>query len=279
MIDPADILSEPLKIALAAFDRISRYPNTPAAEMSAEGLRALARQALTEVEAARVLPDKRPGSDAELAKLDGVKAYHLVARHATGAQDAGVMLEAWGQARYGDAAAAIAIPVLPACDEEDPDAKLLIDVQHRVRLLDRDIGHDHRTVRRLLQKLDATGPSEVADCIQSLQWRATLAERRAKRFAKELLNRRAPRPATVLDIPLSGPSTLNGLTAPQRQTLEGAKVLLNTIADLGCESFTDIGQATPNRHLCLRFASEIQDMLEPEKALADMAELTAPTRY
>jgi hypothetical protein len=68
----------------------------------------------------------------------------------------------------------------------DPYNALLRDYEHRSRLLGRDVAHHPRTIRRVLDALDASGPTEAGDVIQSLVWRLVLAKLRADRFVKEL---------------------------------------------------------------------------------------------
>lgn len=65
--------------------------------------------------------------------------------------------------------------------------QLLHEWQDRPRLLGRDTGHHPQTLRRVVAELDAGGPSEAADCIQSLVFELEIVRNRANRFAEELL--------------------------------------------------------------------------------------------
>ena len=66
---------------------------------------------------------------------------------------------------------------------------ILRDNTGRACLLGRDVAHHPKTIRRVLEELDSTGPTEAGDVIHSLVWRLVLEERRAARFADELMSR------------------------------------------------------------------------------------------
>lgn len=79
----------------------------------------------------------------------------------------------------------------------DAASTLLVDVQDRTRQLDRDVALHHTVVRRVLAELDAQGPSEAGDVIHSLLWHSVLLNKRADRFAQEIMaSKAATSPAT-----------------------------------------------------------------------------------
>lgn len=74
-------------------------------------------------------------------------------------------------------------------EDESPHSALLREWQHRERTMGRDVAHHPQTLRRVMADLDALGPSESGDCIQSLVFELEIARNRAKRFADELISR------------------------------------------------------------------------------------------
>ena len=67
-----------------------------------------------------------------------------------------------------------------------PYNAILRENEHRQRLLGCDEAHHPATIRRVLAELDANGPSEAGDVVQSLVWWVVLADQRAARFVDEL---------------------------------------------------------------------------------------------
>jgi len=71
---------------------------------------------------------------------------------------------------------------------ESPHNALLREWQHRVRTMGRDVAHHPKTLRSVMADLDAIGPSEAGDCIQSLVFELQIARSRAQRFADERIS-------------------------------------------------------------------------------------------
>ena len=72
-------------------------------------------------------------------------------------------------------------------DTESPYNALLREWRGRVRTTGRDVASHPQTLRRVMAALDAGGPSEAGDCIQSLVFELEIARNRAQRFADELM--------------------------------------------------------------------------------------------
>lgn len=73
-------------------------------------------------------------------------------------------------------------------DSESPYNALLREWQHRQRTIGRDVGHHPRTLLRVMGALDAIGPSEAGDCIQSLVFELQIQKNRVQRLADELIS-------------------------------------------------------------------------------------------
>lgn len=70
---------------------------------------------------------------------------------------------------------------------ESPYNALLREWQRRPRTMGRDVASHPITIRRIMETLDANGPSEAGDCIHSLVFELQIAMNRAQRFADELM--------------------------------------------------------------------------------------------